>query len=229
MRFEWSWETAAESLPVLLEGFQVTVLVTILGMTLALVGGLLLDILRRAPFKPVSYTAAFVVEFVRSTPLLVQLFFLYFVLPEWGIQFPDLGRFFSSEFLTGMIGLGLHYSSYTAEVYRAGIDNVPKGQWEAARALNMNPLRTWVSVILPQAIRPIVPVLGNYLIAMFKDTPLLYGIGVFEAMTAANQFGSESFSYVEPITIVGVMFLLASLISAQLVKGVERLVRLPGR
>jgi polar amino acid transport system permease protein len=229
MSFNWSWEYAIEVLPELLFGFQVTVMVTIFGMTLALMGGLLLAVLRRMGFKPVAWTADVIVEFIRSTPLLVQIFFIYFVLPEMGIRLPDFGGPFSSEFMTGVLVLGIHYSSYTAEVYRAGIESIPRGQWEAAVALNFSPMRTWTNIILPQSIPPVVPALGNYLIAMFKDTPLLYAIAVMEVLTTAQQIGSENFRYVEPITIVGLLFLVVSLLSAWGVRRLEQRVKLPGR
>src|SRR5690606_13471664 len=96
------------------------------------------------------------VEFVRSTPLLIQLYFLYYVLPDYGLSL--------SPFATGVIALGVHYACYTAEVYRAGIEAVPRGQWEAARALNLSPAATWRHVILPQAVPATLPMLGNYLI-----------------------------------------------------------------
>src|SRR5690606_25866702 len=103
--------------------------------------------------------------FIRNTPLLVQVFFIYYSLPMMtGISLP--------AFYAGILGLGLHYSTYLSEVYRSGIEAVPRGQWEAATALNYTKLDTWRSVILPQAIPPIIPVLGNYLIVMFKETPI---------------------------------------------------------
>src|SRR5205807_1297535 len=132
-----------------------------------------------------------VVEFIRNTPLLVQLFFFFYVLPTVGVTFSPL--------TTGVIGLGLHYSTYTAEVYRAGIDGVPVGQWEAATALSLPRRRTWTAVILPQAIRRVVPALGNYVIAMFKDTPMLAAITVLDMLKQAQEVGAESFRYTEPI------------------------------
>ncbi len=221
---EWDWALTWEILPELARAFRVTVAATIIGFSMALVGGLVLTILRRSPFRIISWPANFIVEFVRSTPLLVQLYFFYFVFP---VEIPDMGGIFTSAFITGVLALALHYSSYTSEVYRAGIDAVPKGQWEAAAALNMSGGRTWTSVILPQAIPPILPALGNYLIAMFKDTPLLYAITVVELLTTAYQIGSARFQYVEAFTIVGVLFLIVSLMSAWLIRRMERWTALP--
>src|SRR5690606_41182607 len=120
----------------------------------------------RSPLFP--YTPLFrsvIVEFLRDTPLLVQLFFLYYVLPVYGIILP--------AFLTGAIALGLQYSAYTSEVYRGGIEAIARGQWEAARALNLTPWRTYRDIVIPQAVPRIIPTMGNYLVSMLKETPVL--------------------------------------------------------
>jgi polar amino acid transport system permease protein len=160
------------------------------------------------------WTVGGVVEFIRSTPLLIQIFFLYYVMPEFGLTM--------SAMLTGVVALGLHYGTYCSEVYRAGLANVPKGQWEASIALNLSTWTTFKNVILPQAIPPVVPALGNYLVALFKETPLLSVIAVMELMQTAKILGSESFRYVEPITLVGAFFLVFSLISSALIRRLER-------
>ncbi len=155
-----------------------------------------------------------VVEFVRNTPLLVQLFFFFYVLPTWDIKF--------SALTTGVIALGLHYSTYTAEVYRAGIDGVPAGQWEAATALSLSRARTWTAVILPQAIRRVVPALGNYVIAMLKDTPILAIIGVLDMLQNARLEGARTFQYVEPFTMVGIAFIVIAYPASLLMRALER-------
>lgn len=205
---------AMDILPMLLNATVVTFQATIWGMALAIVGGLLLAVLRMSRLRPVSAVAAGYIEFVRSTPLLTQLFFLFYILPIYGLTL--------DAFTTGVLGLGLHYSSYTAEVYRGGIQGVPRGQWEAATALNLSPLRTWRLVVLPQAIPPVIPALGNYLVSMFKDTPLLATITVLELLGVALTEAGRSFRYLEPITIVGAIFLALSFPSALLVRGLER-------
>ena len=100
--------------------------------------------------------------------------------------------------MTGIIGIGLNYSAYTAEVYRAGIEGVPSGQWEAARALNFSHGQMWGRIILPQAIRKVIPALGNYLIAMFKDTPILASIGVLEMLERARLLGRRTSATLNP-------------------------------
>src|SRR3546814_3647900 len=110
----------------------------------------------------------------------------------------------------GVIALGLHYGTYTSEVYRAGIDNISRGQWEAAKAVNLTPTQTWVHVIIPQAIPPMIPALANYFIAMFKETPLLSAITVLELMNQARSVANFPYRYLEPMTMVGVFFLVIS-------------------
>jgi len=166
-----------------------------------------------APVRIVAGTVFWIVEFVRSTPLLIQLYFLYYVLPEYGVVLSPLA--------IGILALGLHYSCYTAEVYRAGIEAVPTGQWEAARALNLTPRAIWLRIVLPQALPPAVPVLGNYLIAIFKETPLLAAITVMEMLQTAKLIGAESFRYLEPLTITGAVFLLVSLLASFAMRRLE--------
>jgi polar amino acid transport system permease protein len=210
----WDSSFAIQILPQLLDALRLTIVVTLLGTAVAMVLGLLLAILRRSRQRVVSVPAYAFVEFVRSTPLLVQLYFLYFVL------LPDLGLPLSAV-VTGVIGIGVNYSAYTAEVYRAGIEGVPRGQWEAARALNFSTARVWTSVVLPQAIPKVIPALGNYLIAMFKDTPILSSIGVIEMLQRAQLIGSETFRYLEPMTLVGLLFLLLSYPSSRFIARLE--------
>ena len=120
-----------------------------------------------------------------------------------------------------MLALGFHYSSYTAEVYRSGIESIPKQQWEAAIALNYKRRQIWSKIIIPQAVPPIVPVLGNYLITMFKDAPLLSAITVVDAMHVVQVLGARNYQYLEPMTVLGALMLAVSLISAFLVQRVD--------
>jgi polar amino acid transport system permease protein len=209
----WDWSYTVEILPILAQASIVTVEATLLGFALAAILGLVLAIMRMSATVWISWTAVAVIEFVRSTPLLIQIFFLYFVLPEFGIVLDAM--------TAGVLALGLHYGCYCSEVYRAGLDNIPKGQWEASIALNLSPVVTFRDIIIPQAIPPVVPALGNYLVALFKETPLLSAIAVLELMQTAKILGSENFRYIEPITLVGLFFLVFSLISAWLVRRVE--------
>jgi polar amino acid transport system permease protein len=186
----------------------------VLGSALALAGGLVLALGRRSRVRAVSAAASSFVSFVRNTPLLIQLYFLFYVLPRAGVRLTPM--------VAGVVALGLHYSTYTSEVYRAGIESVPCGQWDAVTALNLEPRRAFFRVILPQAVRPIIPALGNYVVAMFKETPLLSTITVVETLYVAKDIGSETFRYLEPFTLAGVLFLAVSLLAAGVIRLVER-------
>ena len=232
----WDWGYTWEIMPDLMDGLIVTLQATAVGITIALLLGLLLAIARRSRSRFLSWPAAGIVEFIRSTPLLVQLFFMFYVLPDLSIfpQFEASIPFFGEirtnsrggllldAFATGAITLGVHYATYTSEVYRAGIDNIQRGQWEASTALGLNPVDTWTRVVLPQAIPTVVPALGNYLIAMFKEVPLLATITVVELLGEAKSHCSRDFRCLEPYTMVGVIFLAISIPSSLLVRFVER-------
>ncbi|MCW4384221.1 ectoine/hydroxyectoine ABC transporter permease subunit EhuD [Salinibacterium sp. SYSU T00001] len=207
----WNWELAWEALPTLLVGFfTVTLLVTVVSTAIAAILGLVIAIARRSAPKPIAAVIRFVIDFIRMTPIVVQLLFAYYA-------------FTNIDPLTiGIAVFGIHYSTYMAEVYRAGIESVPKGQWEATTALSMSRRRTWVAVIIPQAVRATVPALGNYAISMFKDTPFLLSIGVVEMVQAGLVFGGNHFKYIEAITLAGIIFLLASYPTSLLICRLEK-------
>jgi polar amino acid transport system permease protein len=210
----WNWDYAWEVFPELVLAFlQYTLGITAAASVVAIVLGLFLALGRRAGSRVVSWPTFGLVEFIRSTPIPIQLFFVYTGLPAFGIRLSALA--------TGVAVLGIHYACYMSEVYRAGIDAIPKGQWEACTALSLPPKRTWRAVILPQVVRRILPSTGNQVIALFKETPFLIVIGVAEMVTVANRFGGTTYRYIEPITIAGVIFLLASYPTSVLVRKVE--------
>ncbi len=215
MMFDWAY--LLEILPLIARASLVTVQATLGGFALAAVLGLLLAVLRSLHVAPLRVAVSVFVEAVRSTPLLIQLFALYYILPSVGIVIPAM--------LCGILALGVHYSCYCAEVYRAGLDNVPRGQWEAATSLNFSTAETFFRIILPQAVPPVVPALGNYLITMFKETPILLTITVIEMMSQALIIGQDTFRYTEPVTLVGAIFLVFSLASAWAVRRVDAWLR----
>ncbi|HHY90658.1 MAG TPA: ectoine/hydroxyectoine ABC transporter permease subunit EhuD [Clostridiales bacterium] len=209
----WDWKFAFSIFPEILKTLRITISATVLGFFVALVLGLLLTILRRSRYKPFSLFAAGLITFVRNTPILVQLYFIFYVLPRHGIVLTPL--------TAGVIGLGVHYSTYLSEVYRSGIEAIPQGQWEAAKALNFKRFHVWSKIIIPQAIPPVIPVLGNYFITMFKETPVLSAITLVEILQTAKIIGSHSFRYLEGFTIVGILFLFLSYPSSLLVRRLE--------
>jgi polar amino acid transport system permease protein len=210
----WRQDFAREIFPKLLEGLWVTVQVSLLGMALALVLGLVIAVLRYTRIPVLSQALTGYVLFVRGTPLLIQAFTIYYVLPEYGITL--------SLFTSGVLILGVNYSAYTAEVYRAGIEGVPRGQWEASTALNLPTWRTWTRIVLPQGIATIIPVLGNYQIQMFKDSAILYGIGMSELLGTTYKISNDSARALEPLTIAGILYLVISYTASLLIRRLER-------
>jgi polar amino acid transport system permease protein len=210
----WSNEYAIDILPVLLDGLWLTVRITLLGMGIALALGLFVAVIRFLKIPVLSALFTFYVLFVRGTPLLAQVYAAFYVLPTYGIRF--------SALVTGVAVIGINYSAYTAEVYRAGIEGVPAGQWEAAKALSLPHRRTWAKIVLPQSIKTIIPVLGNYWVQMFKDTAILSAITVVELMQSAKTLANSDVRSLEPYTIAGIMYLVISYTASLLVKALER-------
>lgn len=223
MLFGIAWDTSSQFafawsiLPILAQGLILTIQATLLGFLVAAGLGLLFAALKSLRFKLISWPTRFFCEFIRDTPLLVQLFFLYYVLPEYGVVLP--------AFLTGALVLGLQYSAYTSEVYRAGIQSVAKGQLEAARALDLSAWRTFYMIILPQAIPRIIPALGNYLVSIMKDVPVLSVVAVLELLNVAKIIGDRSFNYLIPLSLVGLIYLIMTLIASWAVRAIDQ--RLP--
>ena len=214
MNAEWRWDFAYQILPKMLWATLNTIMAAGIGYAIAIVVGLIFLVGQRTPFKVVNIIVREIIEFIRSTPLLIQLFFLYFVGPQFGIIL--------SAWVTAMITIGLHFGTYLSEVYRGALEGVPKTQWEACRALNFTTLYTYRRIVLPQAFPIAIPGMGNYLVGIFKDTPLLSTIGVAELFHAATSVGGEHYRYLEPYSMVGIIFLILSVPAAMGIRRLER-------
>ena len=214
MNAEWRWDFAFEILPKMLWATLNTIMAAGIGYSIALIVGLLFLLGQRTRFKIINIINREIIEFIRSTPLLIQLFFVYFVLPQFGITL--------SAWVCGMITIGLHFGTYLSEVYRGALEGVPKTQWEACRALNFTTFYTYRRIVLPQAFPIAIPGMGNYLVGIFKDTPLLSTIGVAELFHAATAVGGYHYRYLEPYTIVGIIFLILSVPAAMGIRKLER-------
>ena len=214
MNAEWKWDFAFQILPQMLWATLNTIMAAGIGYAIATVVGLLFLLGQRTQFKIINIINREIVEFIRSTPLLIQLFFVYFVGPQFGITL--------SAWVCAMITIGLHFGTYLSEVYRGALEGVPKTQWEACRALNFTTLYTYRRIVLPQAFPIAIPGMGNYLVGIFKDTPLLSTIGVAELFHAATAVGGYHYRYLEPYTIVGIIFLALSIPAAMGIRRIER-------
>src|ERR687887_2898112 len=195
----WDTDYALDVFPRILDAFlRYTLVVTLLASALAAALGLVFAVIRGAHVPVLAPLTGAFIEFVRSTPIPIQLFFLFYVMPSVGLTL--------SGFFIGVLTLGVHYACYYAEVYRAGIDGVPKGQWEACTALSLPTRYQWQHVVLPQAIRNVLPSLGNYVISMFKETPFLFLIAVPEMVQEAISIGGRDFRHLEPLADARLIF-----------------------
>lgn len=213
MSVDWSWPWVYEIIPDLLMATLITIRIALLGFLVALAVGLIVALARLSEFAILNRIAWAFTESMRLTPLLVQLFFAFYVLPEWGITIPAEP--------TGIIVIGLHYAAYTSEVYRSGIRAIDRGQWEASIALSLPDRTVWSQIILPQAIRPMIPALGNFMIQLFKEVPLLSTITVYELLNTGNLLAGDSFRYLETLTMVGLIFFLLSYPSSIFIRRLE--------
>ncbi|MCZ2111854.1 MAG: ectoine/hydroxyectoine ABC transporter permease subunit EhuD [Dehalococcoidia bacterium] len=205
---------AREFLPILLEGAVVTVQVTILSFLLSSAIGLVLALGKLSPVRAISLAASTIINVIRGLPIIVQLFYIYFVLPDIGIQL--------TAFQAGVIGLGIAYSAYQAENFRGGIEAVDPGQREAALAMGMRPALLMRRVVLPQAFRIALPPYGNTLVMMLKDSSLVSTITVAEMTRAGQLIASSTFQNMTVYTLVALLYLAMSL---PLVWGLRRLER----
>lgn len=204
---------ALSSVPIILGAVGTTLGVALISCVGTAAVGFLFEMVRRVG-GIAGLAIGLVIDFIRSTPLLAWLYFLYFVLPFYGIRLGSL--------TVGVMGLSLYYSGYLAEVFKAGIDAIPKGQPEAARALSLSRLDTVFYVIMPQMLRNIAAPLGNYFVSILKATPYLAVLAVPEMLGRAFDIASETYRYTEPLVVAGIIFLVLALVISHAVKRVER-------
>jgi polar amino acid transport system permease protein len=203
----------ATFLPPLLRGAWITITVSLLSFALALVFGLVFGLMRLSRLMPVRVLAAMYIQFIRGTPLLLQLFFIYYVLPYAGITL--------TPFVSGVIGLTMNYSAYMAEVFRSGIQAIPKGQTEAGQSMGMSRRLLMRRIILPQAFRIIIPPLGNFFVSIFKDSALVSVITMRDLMFSGELLASATFKHFEIFTMVAVIYFLISYPTAKFVEWIE--------
>ena len=208
---------ARESLPALLEGLKITVELTFIVLAISLGLGIFVALSRLSKSRVLSTVTGFYVDFMRATPLLLQLIYIYFVLPTIGIR-PD-------PFVAGVVGLSLNYTAYLSEVYRSGIQAIPRGQLDAAAALGMRPSLTMRRVVLPQAIRIVIPPLGNYFVALFKDTSLVSALTLQELLFSGQIIISRTYDYFTIYTMVLVLYLLVGYPALIFVRYLEKLTK----
>ena len=208
--------------PDLWAGLQLTVLLTVTGMLLATAIGLAIALARlNRRRRWLAGPVGVFVEIVRGSPLLLQLFYIFYVFPFFGLRLPPIAA--------GILGLGINYGAYLSEVFRAGIEAVDHGQWEAARALGMRARVYMPRVVLPQALRIVVPPVGNYFVSLFKDTALVSTISIGELLFRGQLLAAENFKYLQIYSFIFVLYLIISYPASLGVTALERRLRLTHR
>jgi His/Glu/Gln/Arg/opine family amino acid ABC transporter permease subunit len=213
MTFEWP--VVWTNLPFLLQGAVVTIALTVITMVLAIPGGLLLAALRMAPLAPLRIAATAFVEFFRATPLILQLYWTFYVLPA----FFDI-RF--SEWTTALVGLACNISSFNSEIFRAGITSIRQGQWNAGLALGMSVPQVFFRVVLPQAVMRVLPALASIWVSLFKDTSLVSVIAVADLSYVALKLRAETYRILEILTAMALLYWLMGYPQAKLVDWIHR-------
>jgi polar amino acid transport system permease protein len=204
----------AENAPYILGGIWFTILVCVASIVLATVLALAGALGRLASNPIPNAIAALYVSLVRGTPLIVQIYFIYFALPQFGVVLPAIPA--------GIIALGFNYGAYMTEIFRAGIEAVPRGQREAARALGMPERLVMRRVVFPQALRIVVPAIGNEFIAMIKDSALVSIIGVRELLWRAETIGTRFFRFTETLLIAALVYWILTIVFSLFQERLER-------
>lgn len=207
------WELFIETLPGYRSAIIATVNITVLGLIIGMIIGLFFAFLKVSKLKLLNIIADIYITIIRGTPLVVQIFILYFGL----VHFVDLGRF-----LSGGIALGIHNGAYIAEIFRGSIQSIDRGQAEAARSLGMSSTLTMRRIVLPQALRRAIPPLGNQFIIALKDSSLVAFIGFQDLFNRAQRIQSATGMAMESYIIVGIYYLLLVLVLSFIVNRLER-------
>jgi glutamine transport system permease protein len=213
------FNTVFQAIPILLQGAVITLILAAFGTVLGMLAGTLLGIARLSSSKIVSFLARCYIDFVRGTPLLVQIFIIYFGLP---VLAKNLGFAFSMNQLTAAIlALTLNSAAYLAEIIRGGIQSIEHGQREAAESLGLGPVETMTYVIFPQAFRRMIPPLGNEFITLLKDTSLVAVIGFEEVFRRGQLIVAQNYRPFEIYTAVALVYLVMTLLSSQFFERLE--------
>lgn len=213
-------EVFLEVYPSLLKGLGVTIQVTVLSLLIAFVIGMISCMMGISSFRPVTWISKFYVWVVRGTPFIVQLFIIYFGIPQliqsMGVEFR------LTSFQAAVITLSINAGAYMSEIFRGGIQAVPKGQMEAARSLGLSKGRAMIKVILPQALRICIPSLGNQFIITLKDTSLAATIALAEIVYMGKLYVGRTMQSFATYMIIGVMYLIIITILTQILSFIER-------
>ena len=207
-----------------LDGAKITLLLSIFTIFLGAIFGICLALMRISHNPILKAVSAAYIEFIRGTPLMVQLFIVYYGLSFMGIKFPDIPALGSSfpDLMAGVAALSINSAAYVAEIVRAGIQAVDKGQMEAARSLGLNYTMSMKSIILPQAIKNILPALGNEFISIIKESSIVSIIGIHELMYNTDTVRGNTFRPFEPLIVTAIVYFIMTFTLSIIIKAFER-------
>ena len=209
--------------PYFLEGVKNTLIIAAMSVVLGVVFGTLMAIMRMCRIKPLKWIAIAYIEFVRGTPLMVQLMFIFYGLPMIGIEFPDVSWIPNfSRFMAGIVAMSINSCAYVAEVIRSGIQAVDDGQMEAARSIGFKYGESMRLVILPQAIRNILPALGNEFVTVIKESSIVSVIGISDLMYGTNGVIALTYRSLPCLAIAACMYFVLTFISSRLIAMLEK-------
>lgn len=210
----------ATFLPPLLKGALYTIGLCALASILAVLIGLVVCVSKMSGIKPLVAIASGYIDLIRGTPLLLQLFYIYYALPDVGITLP--------AFLAGVLGLSINFGAYLAELFRSGIQSIDRGQSDAANAVGLSAWQRMRHIILPQALRNIYPGLANYGLVLIKDSSLVAVISVLELMRTGELLASSTFEAMKVYTLVALIYLAISYVVAKSFSFGEKALAVPG-
>ena len=214
----FDFSSVVPSIPYILEGIGVTLQIVIFATIIGLVLGILLALCKIGTIKPLKWFAEFYTSIFRGTPLVLQLMIIYYAMPQ-------IIGFNIEAMPAAIIAFGLNSAAYISEIIRAGINAVDKGQQEAAKALGVPYVKMMKDIILPQAMKNILPSLMNEFITLNKESAIVTVIGALDIMRRAYVVGGDTFRYLEPLLIAGVIYYVMTLVLTFLGKMIEKRMR----
>ena len=226
MFFNNVWSTLSRYYSFFLEGVQNTLIIAVFTVLFGTLLGILLAVAKMSSFKPLKWLSTAYIEFFRGTPLMVQLMFIFYGLPMIGITFPEISFIENFQrFAAGIVAMSLNSAAYVAEVIRSGIQAVDIGQMEAARSLGFNKAQSMLLVILPQAIKNILPALGNEFVTVIKESSIVSVIGIADLMYRTNGVKAKNYKTLECLFIAAMIYFVLTFVSGRLITLMERRMR----
>ncbi len=212
-------------LPTFLEGALLTVIISLLVVILGSMIGLIATLLKRSKFKILRFISTAYTQIIRGTPMLLQLYIWVYGLPIFGIKLPTigfLGVYGSRDFLTAVLALSINSGAYVCELLRGGLDAIDKGQMEAGRSLGLSQAQTMRLIIIPQAVKVILPGLCNEFIQMIKESSIVSVIGVFDVMYTQNIIKAATYRTFEPLVVIAIIYFILTTILTSIMGVIER-------